>query len=173
MSKKFKDRIEIFNDHAEIILIDRKNNEKARALIGLEDVIRCKEYTWFLSTRNYVLSKTQEGKNIKLHRFIMDILDKPKVICDHIDRNPLNNQKNNLRLCTVKENKYNNSKQRNNTSGVVGVYWYKPYNKWKAQIKKDRKDIFLGYFNNFDEAVKVRKNAEIKYFGEFYPKDND
>ena len=55
----------------------------------------------------------------------------------------------------------------NNTSGVTGVNWDKRYNKWEARIKKDYKQIHLGYFNDFEDAVKARKDAEKKYFGEF------
>ena len=39
---------------------------------------------------------------------------------------------------------------------------------WYSQIKvKGQKRITLGYFNDFDDAVKARKNAEEKYFGEY------
>ena len=57
--------------------------------------------------------------------------------------------------------------KRNNTSGVTGVSWDKAENKWKAQIGINNKMIHLGRFDNFDEAVKARQEAEQKYFGEY------
>ncbi|EOA5908665.1 AP2 domain-containing protein, partial [Salmonella enterica subsp. enterica serovar Brandenburg] len=51
----------------------------------------------------------------------------------------------------------------NNTSGALGVWREKRRNKWVAEIKVDRRKIHLGQFDNFDEAVAARKDAEVKY----------
>lgn len=75
-----------------------------------------------------------------------------------------------MRICKSKENSRNLSLAINNTSGVTGVGWYEQRDQWVAQIMVDRKHITLGYFTNMDDAIKVRKEAEIKYFGEFAPK---
>lgn len=61
----------------------------------------------------------------------------------------------------------NSRLQSNNTSGVTGVTWDVEKQKWAAQIGFDKKNIHLGRFDNFDEAVVARKDAEKKYFGEF------
>lgn len=82
----------------------------------------------------------------------------------------LNNRKSNLRICTHQQNCYNVKEYSHNTSGVTGVYFDKKNNKWCAKIKADGKNIWLGRYNTFDEAVKVRKEAEEKYFGEFQNK---
>ena len=55
----------------------------------------------------------------------------------------------------------------NNTSGITGVYWKKDRNKWGARIVVNGKCIYLGYFANKEDAIKIRKEAEIKYFGEY------
>jgi hypothetical protein len=55
----------------------------------------------------------------------------------------------------------------NNTSGVTGVGWNKDSQKWCAYICKNYEQIHLGYFDNFDDAVRARKDAEEKYFGEY------
>ena len=54
-----------------------------------------------------------------------------------------------------------------NTSGITGVYWHKPLNKWVAKICINQKDIHLGYHDKFEDAVLARKQGEEKYFGEF------
>jgi hypothetical protein len=61
------------------------------------------------------------------------------------------------------------NKQRlcNNTSGITGVMWKKREQKWYAKIIKDNKEICLGYYDDFNEAVNARKKAEREYFGEF------
>ena len=64
-------------------------------------------------------------------------------------------------------------KPKNNTSGVNGVYWYKRYKIWCAQIKINNKTIPLGSFKTFEDAVKARytaeKNAEWKICGNVSP----
>ena len=54
-----------------------------------------------------------------------------------------------------------------NTSGVVGVVWDKNKKKWEAIIRINKKQIHLGLFDNFEDAVSTRKQAEEKYFGEY------
>ena len=55
----------------------------------------------------------------------------------------------------------------NNTSGATGVSWHKNKGKWQAYLTINHKRIHLGYHVKFDDAVKVRKDAEEKYFGEY------
>ena len=54
-----------------------------------------------------------------------------------------------------------------NTSGVTGVSWYKQTGQWRAYIYINKKFNSLGLFNKFEDAVKARKSAEQKYYGEF------
>ena len=57
--------------------------------------------------------------------------------------------------------------RKTNKSGVSGVHWNKSANKWRAAIKYKNKHINLGYFEKLEDAGKARKDAEMKYFGEF------
>lgn len=53
-----------------------------------------------------------------------------------------------------------------NTSGCIGVNWHKHQRKWNASITiVNRKRISLGYYVNIDDAIKSRKEAELKYWG--------
>lgn len=79
---------------------------------------------------------------------------------DHIDGNPQNNLLNNLREVNHQENCKNQKRPKNNTSGVQGVSWFAPTNKWKAYIRVGGKLKHLGYFSSLEEAAKVRKQAE-------------
>ena len=57
--------------------------------------------------------------------------------------------------------------RNNNTSGITGVSLYKQTNKWRAYIEYNQKYIHLGLFNTKEEAIKARKEAELKYFGKY------
>lgn len=109
------------------------------------------------------------GRNIELARYILEsygaCLD--DMVVDHKDLNPLNNRKSNYRVCTFRENRMNHSRFKNNTSGYSGVTYRKEKNQWIARITVNYKRIFLGYFETKEEAIKARKRAERKYYGEY------
>ena len=82
---------------------------------------------------------------------------------DHINGNPADNRWINLRDVTQAENHRNKAVHKNNTSGKVGVCWYKRDNKWGARIKVKGAFIHLGSFDSFEDACAAREAAEIKY----------
>ena len=102
---------------------------------------------------------------ISMHRLLSGA--QKKDIVDHINGNPLDNQKSNLRICSIAENSRNAVKPKNNTSGFKGVTWDKDRRRWVAQIKFNRKTINLGRFTCPIEAARTYNSAAIKYFGEF------
>jgi hypothetical protein len=163
--------IALYDNYAEIILYNKECEEIARAIIDLEDVDLVKNHKWcadFHSNTIYCRA-TINKKRCYLHRFIIDCDDKLNQVIDHKDNNGLNNRKSNLRICTQQENTRNCKKSKSNKSGIIGVYWNKSSNKWVSEITISYKNIRLGYFENFDDAVQARKEAEEKYFGEFAP----
>jgi hypothetical protein len=93
-------------------------------------------------------------------------------VIDHINGNTMDCRKMNLRSCTHGENLRNRKVKENNKSGVTGVFWnnYIPTPKWMAYIKLNYKFINLGYYDDKEDAIKARKEAEQKYFGEFVRK---
>jgi len=95
----------------------------------------------------------------------MNLKNKPEgYMIDHINGNRLDNRKENLRFVTPSQNS-SNVERKVGKSNVLGVWEYK--NNWQAMIRVSGKRIYLGYFNNKENAVKARKEAEEKYFGEF------
>lgn len=133
-------------------------------IIDCDDYQKIKNYTWRASSNGYIIT-TKNRKNILLHRLIMNPSD--NLIVDHINHNKKDNRKKNLRICTMSNNNMNKSKLSSNTSGVTGVTWNENSGCWVSQIGLNNNMIILGYNTNFDEAVKLRKEAEEKYFGEY------
>lgn len=78
---------------------------------------------------------------------------------DHINGNRVDNRKENLRYLTRKENIINRSKS-NSSSGIVGVYWDKNRNKWKAQCKIAGSVSNIGRYSTLEEAIHARVRFE-------------
>jgi len=130
------------------------------------------QYSWHVTRKGYVATFVYpEHKRIFMHHLIIGKPNPPMYV-DHINGDKLDNRKLNLRLCTNSQNAMNRKLQNNNTSGSVGVSWSKSVQKWCAYIKINQKRIHLGVFDDINEAIKVRKNAEILYFKEFRKKED-
>ena len=85
----------------------------------------------------------------------------PEGEIDHINGNRSDNRISNLRDTTRTVNARNMKKSSANKSGVTGVSFYKPSNKWQARIMDNKKYRHLGYFCNFEDAVIARRKAEV------------
>ena len=86
---------------------------------------------------------------------------------DHINHNVYDNRKSNLRIVTTAQNEMNKGNRKDNTSGCKGVNWDKRRSKWHVRLSYNKVRMELGYFDDFDKAVSVRKEAEKKYYGEY------
>ena len=143
------------------------------ALVDDEDYELLSKYNWYAhKSKNTFYAhrkvKLPSGKwaHSPMHREILGLTD-PKIQTDHRDHNGLHNWRNNLRVCTKKENAYNQRKHGNNTSGYKGVTFHKRIKKWQVRIKINYKYIHLGYFHSIDEAAHTYNAAAIQHFGEF------
>ncbi len=109
---------------------------------------------------------------MRMHRLILG-LNNPKIFTDHIDHDGLNNQRNNLRICTRLQNSHNRKSAKNSTSKYCGVsiltirHPKKDYKYWHAQIKYNDNSIHLGNFKSEIRAAIARDKAAIIYHGEF------
>jgi len=83
---------------------------------------------------------------------------------DHIDRDRSNNRIENLREVTNRENTQNCNIRKSSTSGVAGVHFDKFRNAWRACISIEGKRTYIGTFKTLEEATKVRKDAELRYY---------
>tara|TARA_R110001632_G_scaffold194731_1_gene316180 strand:+ start:270 stop:815 length:546 start_codon:yes stop_codon:yes gene_type:complete len=119
--------------------------------------------------RQISISVNGNRKILRAHRlaWFMAYGELPNII-DHIDHNKLNNRISNLRSCTHQQNKFNQGKYSNNTSGFKGVSFRKPNKKWMAQIAQDGKIIYLGSFNCPQEASRAYEAKARELFGDYY-----
>lgn len=109
----------------------------------------------------------------RAHRIIWEMHNGPipdGMEIDHIDHNILNNLLNNLRLVSRTDNMRNRSIASNNTSGVMGVSWDNKSNKWRVRISDKGKRKLIGFFEDFDDAVQARRDAEAAY--SYHPNHN-
>lgn len=90
----------------------------------------------------------------------------PRGQIDHINRDRTDNRWANLRVVKPSENIINQGIRSTNTSGIKGVSWDKKRRRWVAMITKDRKQQFLGYFDNLEAATAARRAAEAELHGE-------
>ena len=130
----------------------------------LEDYDLIKDYCWCIDAKGYVCASPN---TLLMHRVVTQCPD--MLMVDHIHgketRN--DNRKSNLRICTNQQNNFNKGLRKDNTSGITGVSWNKRDKVWVVTMRLNGKSRHLGQFTNFNEAIKIRKLAEEKYFGEF------
>lgn len=150
------------NIHGKSVLIDKEDYEKI------------KHFKWqIIKIKNippYVFAAGKQGtpSTVRMHRII---LGAPRgSIIDHINGNPLDNRKINLRFCTQRQNMQNkkphDGRKRKFSSNYKGVYKLK--NKWRAYISYNYSTIHLGFFETESEAAKAYDFAASMIFKEFH-----
>ena len=118
---------------------------------------------------------TPHAKNrqitVYLHRVILErILGRELVkgeLADHINGNPLDNRRANLRVATPLQNSHNRGVRRDSVSGYKGVRWIERKKRWVAFISINGKMTYLGMFTTPELAHAAYCEAAKKYHGEF------
>jgi hypothetical protein len=155
----------IKDDYVELHIINKLNELICIALFDLEDINKLIKYHWITDSDKYIQTFINDDKRISMHRLIMNPKTNEEV--DHINHITYDNRKCNLRIVNRTQNNYNHNLMKTNTSGQKGVSYHKTYKKWEARVWIKNKTIHLGYYDNFEDAVKIRKEAEEKYYGEY------
>jgi len=142
-----------------------KNNKSVEYLTWASMLDRCRN-------KNNKSYKNYGGRGIEVcdrwtnsfENFLEDMGKRPsnKHSIDRINVND-NYEPNNCRWATTYEQSINRRMFKNNKSGYVGVFWNKKNKNWNSKITVNKVQINLGSFKNLDDAINIRKEAEIKY----------
>lgn len=142
-------------------------------LVDDEDYEELIKHKWLVDSGRYAARKAphplHEGKTYLsyMHREILGLQFGDSRKADHRDGNGLDNRRSNLRVATHSQNMWNTKTPRHNTSGLKGVSWDRVNEKWIAQIRVDKKPIWLGRHDSAEDAHRAYCAAALKYFGEF------
>ena len=110
-----------------------------------------------------------EGRFYKAHRlaWLYHHGELPAMQVDHINRNRQDNRIENLRLVTNSQNSMNKGRHPNNKSGIKGVFWESRKQRWKAEVWKENKSHFGGYFKCKDEAAHAARALRERLHGDY------
>ena len=150
------------------------------ALVDDEDYEKLMQYKWYANKMRNVYYAVR-GLNINgkqqiqsMHKMLMECPANMNI--DHIDGNGLNNQKDNLRIVTIRQNQQNQH-IKNTSSKYPGVYWHKGSQKWRSQIRVNGKRKQLGEFTNEVDAFRAYYDFVISLgdivLGFEYPKQEN
>lgn len=152
-----------------------ENAKQGYALVSADDVYKVEMNSWRLDSHGYAIKSIKENgktKNISLHHVVYKKPDEGMVI-DHINRNKLDNRRENLREVSYSLNSANCGRRKSvkENRPYPGVRRLKNrktgkiYDIWEVTIKFKEKFAYNGYFNNVDDAIKKRKELEKQLYG--------
>lgn len=140
------------------------------ALVDDDDFERVNALRWLAAFAHghWYAAREHNGTTLSMHRFILGITSR-KIWVDHRDNDGLNNQRNNLRACTPRQNCRNRKINKNNSSGFKGVTIdrYKSSVYYVATICVNYRNRFIGQFKTAREAAKAYDREAIKLHGDF------
>jgi hypothetical protein len=138
----------------EIPIRRRDGSIRAHALVDDEDRDVVHGRSWHLAGKGYVRASSAGGGY--LHRILLGLVPGDGLQGDHINGDPLDCRRSNLRVATRSQNMQNRrGAQRTSTSRFRGVSWDRAYQRWKAQASVDGQQRFLGHFDDEAEAGAV------------------
>lgn len=150
------------------------DGKELQTIVSKEDKDALCGYTWRLNPAGYVyrtiwLRGENRNSRVYMHRQVTGCPQGLQV--DHINKDRLDNRRENLRVCTRSQNNAANRKRKGGSSRFRGVSFSKDVKHrrkpWIAQIQKDGKNKRLGRFDNEVDAAKRYDEYALKFFGEF------
>jgi hypothetical protein len=137
-------------------------------LVDDEDYDYLNQWKWFFNgdyaARNININN---GKRKRKTYFMHHAILQPPIgmDIDHINRNKLDNRRNNLRICTRSQNRINSKIRTDNKSGKSGVNWRTREHKWQARICKNGIRYYLGLHDRLEDAINAYDNKFKELYG--------
>lgn len=149
----------------------RDGSVRAWAILDAADYRRLGRYRWCLHSAGYAYRGAWvAGKQHTryLHRDVLGLTD-PALEADHINRRRLDCRRSNLRLVSHAKNLQNVSLASNNRSGCRGVSWAKRQRRWRADVRLNGRNTYLGLFKDRADACR----AAAAWRAEHHPCSDD
>jgi hypothetical protein len=143
------------NGEALILLMNRRGLPAAYAKVDEADLSMLRLYRWWRDGR-YVAGKRLDGTGnvVRMHRLLLGLTE-TRQQADHINRDPLDNRRQNLREVDQAQNNQNCGFDRRNKSGYRGVHWSSSKQRWIATCRLEGQKYTLGQFTDPAEAGRV------------------
>lgn len=140
------------------------------AIVDDRDFSYLSQWKWYAgegqggcyAQRSSVNKNTKSGRSIILMHRVILCAGKGEYI-DHQNHNTLDNTRQNLSKGSSRDNQRNQKLFSSNTTGFQGLWYDKNRKRWRATIGVNNKDVFIGRYKDKEDAIKARKEAEIKY----------
>lgn len=163
----FENAVEIEIAKGYTTLLSREDIDLARFRWGIHKGITGRLYI----RRRRILNHKKQWQ--WLHRVVLERtlgrkLERDENV-DHINNDPLDNRRDNLRVASRSQNLANTLRSTNRYSKLKGARYNKRYKSWSSSIQIDGKLIYLGTFSTDKEAHEAYKKAHAKRYGEFSP----
>jgi hypothetical protein len=145
-------------------------------LIDESDYPKMRGYDWWISrrrTNTYVMGTTgRMGKLVYLHRVILGLSKGDGVEVDHIDCDGTNNSRCNLRVVPTHTENLANRRKFTGTSKYKGVHWATNEKKWHSTLSYKDRTVYVGYFDDEDDAARAYNEMAVRMFGVDYARIN-
>lgn len=135
-------------------------------LVDDEDWHRLKKLCVWQVLKSKYCSSTINGKKTLLHRFLTGCVIGDGYSVDHINNNPIDNRKDNLRKLPANDpiHRHNRTKKQNSTSNYFGVAYLKNGNLWVSNVSKNG-TAQRKCFHTEEEAARFSDESAIFFYG--------
>lgn len=142
-------------------------NKGLKTMVDDEDFEALSRYKWFAQWNgtDYRAKRMSRhnGRRIQIQMYNQIMKPAKGFEVDHINRDTLDNRKSNLRIVTRSQNQKNKGIQKNNKTGMTGVYWVEKTKRWLVRMKIEGKNTYFGSFvdkqDAIERAIDIRRQA--------------
>ncbi len=151
---------------ARMVVRNKKGVNCAEIIIDAEDVPKVSDHRWSYAKGRSVRGRRKGERPLSLARLLMNPSADRLVI--HLNGDPLDNRKVNLRIVSPAEEIINARPAEKNRSGVRGVSWNRATGRWEVKLSRGGEVHWGGGHKSLDKAIAVRRWLERRHFGDLF-----